>query len=1498
MSEILNLQPEEIKRISQAIANILVEDIASKQDTQLLTSITVGATSEMVEVTEVIRLDLVASSTLGILDPIGQIGDFIKGLIDSAKNLIVSGIETFIETVVTPAINAVDTFLRNTIKPIIDDIWDAITSTISGIGEALTGLPKFIQDKIVTPLTDFFTKTIPDAISKVTDFFTKTLPDFFTDVTNFFSKTLPDLFSKVIDFFTKTLPSLFDTVVSFFTKTLPNLFDIVISFFTKTIPSLFDTVISFFTKTLPNLFNMVTTFFTKTLPSLFGSITTFFTETLPSLFGKITEFFTETIPNMVSKSIEAFNNFINMLLNAPTQIPNIIHAIGLNIWEKIMKPMFDYLLNNMIQPVIGAVSPIAVTFQGFTNAILRIPEWLRELPGWIFDYLAKINLPNWLYQHLIAPVLNIFRTIAVTIWDGVKNLWDWIWDSVTDFIGWGINQTKAYMEDISENLMMTIKSATDFLMKFTDKAMELMKETLEKATSLLVAPFNYPFKDKLAEVLEKEIKAYGQEGKLEVLLEKLPIALGKSSLYITSFFSSFIMSHYAISTLNVLGKSIEALFDRLIIDIEESTEPQGIGIKLREIWESRLGRLFYHTIGEFHKWIHELYRGIVYGFSIWLTRPLIRLINLEWRDIIPIEIPPLMILEEASRRALPHEEFTTIKEYTKWYMAMLGYPTKIIDLYFKTPSEYSIKVKDRFGKDRMVPLSLIYRLPSASDVARMMVRDLFHSIKDFQKIYLATGMSKDIGILYYLLRFRYPPPERLWQFTVRGISGLLWATLTDEEKAELEEMAKKLGAQVPLSPIALNKKYDTLLSAFKTYMKWHDYFRGSWFKKEVHGFNFTSDNLIYIDTLADIPTKIDQRWMVRWGLYETLAKAGVGRLDPVQSFIKIVTKGEPSDDIKSGIYMELANFCRTLQATGLHPYWVPMTAVAEAINALTDERTLLRTGFINLFKEGFWDVNALETLLGGIIKAYFGVQYFDIKDMDWVRGYVEHPVMFLPAERKLLELRALMDRSLDMLREIQRDISRGYQEWIIDSYEEYKAKLTEVINKVNEFFKADYEAITGQTLPDNRKLKFVDDYYRRYVEALGIWRDIYTVRRVRTWTQRWLGWIMYRVAYGAVKKEDVEKLISYVREKAKLTDYESTFISNIMNILYGIAQREYSPTPSQLATLSEYIVISKDIIKKVFEAREIPAEWQSIWLKYIDVRPIADDVRGLLTSYRRAMLYIEIPQDIKQKVESYASLIGFTQREWDILALRVQIEELIQQARESRREYIPTPYMLATLCEYLPEARQFYPKVAEAKRIPPEWQPLWAKYIDIRPLVDELKKYLSRAESLYARFAITEDEFKKVLEEVSSFLGYTNKELAFLKKITDYERYKTAWTEVIGDVDRMMSLAEYSPKARNFALGTIYKMIDALPIDPNTKNLLKEMWEQYIRVRPVYDEVRRYITDLINAYVEGIIDDAILINELNALKKWGLSDDEIMFYKALAGMRKARKLKIPLIYPT
>ena len=213
--------------------------------------------------------------------------------------------------------------------------------------------------------------------------------------------------------------------------------------------------------------------------------------------------------------------------------------------------------------------------------------------------------------------------------------------------------------------------------------------------------------------------------------------------------------------------------------------------------------------------------------------------------------------------------------------------------------------------------------------------------------------------------------------------------------------------------------------------------------------------------------------------------------------------------------------------------------------------------------------------------------------------------------------------------------------------------------------------------------------------------------------------------------------------------------------------------------------------------------------------------------------------------------------------------------------------MLATIAEYVPEARRLFSEVVKRRRIPSEWVAIWAKYIQIRPVVDEVRRYVSVVTRMFSYFAITEAELRKALERIKPF-GYEQFEIDLIIYNAKLEAGLRAYRELVGTPRQLVTMAEYSPTARRLALAQVYKMIDALPVDPRTKEFLKKMWEEFIRVRPVYDEVRRYITELISDYAEGVIDRRTLEEELRALKEWGVDDYEIQFYLWLAERRRQR----------
>jgi phage-related protein/intein/homing endonuclease len=2034
---LLDFSPEELKQASKLLTDALANTL--RQPSPELFVVTCVSGCQIVredQITQVISLDIIASASAGVLDPLGQLRDWFISVFNSVSSWIVSGIQTFIQDIIVPAIKAVSDFLSGTVLPAIKGVVTSIGSAITDAIKSITStISKFISDAVST-----ISKGITSVLSTLSNAITGAIKAI-TDALSSVGKSILDSISGIIKTVSDILSIIGKTITDFIAGSIKTLTDIIgtvakkitdaISGIVSTLTNIISGAISTISNVISGILSAISTAISGAIATISNALTSVATSIMNAISGVISTIsnaiagFATTIMNTITNAISTLSNIFSgiasSIMNALTGMINTISAtlsgiaktiidafgaIGKTILDAIssfIKAVSDTLgtvaktimdglagigkgITDLWNFLVGAFQDVAAkvgagfqvignALMGFINGIIQAGQWIvnaiqnlgaviwQALPDWLKGGLTAIgnffsaivdgvkaliaDPVGWFSKNIVQPIMGGLNWL----WNALQGVWNWITSAITKFGEWLWNGILALGQGLVSLLSASFKGLIDIGGKLIGGIRDIL---IAPILDLFKAVFT-GLKDYVTGMVQR-IAAGKSQGEMAE-------ALGLFGVIVSTQFT-FRMISQALFWIGEMTSDWK-LLPNVAIKILGAGGETTVEIPLK------FGNVIKHLASEFRQYPDELMRGFFYGIAIWITQPIVRCINSLFRNTMPIELPTVEVLVEATRRTLPHEKFKEMIGKARYFMSLYGYSDYVIDLYFKTAKEFNIKVTDRFGTERAIPLSLMYQLPSSSDVATMMVRDIFASIEDFQKLYLATGMEKDVGALYYFLRFRYPPPERLWQFTVRGISGLLWTTLSDAERADVEKEVKSIGALMPVAPINMNFQADKLLNAFKTYMKWHDYFRGcvpegelilgdnkpietyevgdhtllggtveatyrkyyrgkavkikahdilelkvtpehvipvmrlarkwiiengkdnfklvpvkivykhadeiepapkthpphyhegdyllvpilrgdvytreldlakylkkytdvrrltlpldedvawfmgfyvaeghsqdkyisvsqseeneeiinkvcaiinklgyksvvsrhrgiaeiyikspilarafiDWFEKgarnkkipdfilhhkdrnivkafikgyivgdgcisnnsneaylytvsktlalqlqllllrlgyiagvsyreKANGYmirymvhdhrnklvrrlsefidfsesnlplkrvedyllvpvsevefedyegsvydlqvendhflvsnvvvhnswikDFPSDNLIYIDTLAEVPTKIEQRWICKWGIYELLSAKQVTYQSTVKEFATKILENTPASEVK----MDLTNFSRTILATGLHPDWVPITAVAEAMNALTEERTALRTGFMGLFKEGFYDIKALETMLAGFIKTSFQVAYFDIAQMKWTTGWVNIPVMYLPPERKLLELRALMDRSLDILREIQKDISTAYQEFIIWDYNEYKSKLTQVIESINDFYATDYEAITGVKLPDQLKLKFVEDYYKPYVEALKIWRDVFTIRRIRMWTQRWLGWVMYRVAYGVVEKDDISKLVTYVKEKGKLTDGEEEFIKQVMELMYGIARRstvaEYLPTPSTLATLSEYMTLDTELVKQVLVERGLDEAWQKIWLTYIAVRPIKSDAKALLSTYVRGFRYgvvtkdklenfiktlpqygftekeinfiiesinieeqileakstkaeylptpstlatlseyVAIPMELvketlkeravpaewadlwmqyvavkpikadakallstyvrafrygaitKETLDNYIKTLpqyGFTQREVEFIIQSVQLEEQILDFKASRQEYIPTPSMLATICEIIPEAREFFDDVVKARNIPTEWQKVWAKYIDLKPVIDEVKKYVSRAEQLYVRFMITEENFKKVLDEVRETLGYTQKEIEFMLQTTRLEKHRVAWTELIGDVDRMTMLAEYSPKAREFALGTMYKMIDALPIDQPTKEVLKEMWTQYIRIKPVKDEVGRYVTDLINAYVAGTIDATAYAKELDALREWGLDDYEIQFYKSIATLRRARKLKIALVYP-
>ena len=1554
----------------------------------------------------------------------------------------------------------------------------------------------------------------------------------------------------------------------------------------------------------------------------------------------------ETLAKEIEELPKQIENFINMLSpqNIIKFLTKVVADVEKFIWEHIPKELKDafkaiidwikslpdlgaYLVKYVEAKLEKDYPQLLKDWEAFAKTHPSPWDWFKDLPTFGVLVFRTLGAVTWelmpesireFFENLVKALQDIGKFFDVKDWftnfinwlgTELTNVGKTIWGAIQNGISWFMESAKTLLTKAYEAIVGFTKDLMNVAGNIGKTFLTTLYAGAKEIANLLASPFRL-FYEELTKIMEQVQEAIYKD-----------IFGGKGTGEFSVFYHYFSLI-LPIMVATIMLADVATTILQSFKEIEVSLEPLGLGGKIKiglSAIAKAISKLLRHAMP-------DVIRYLTIGGMIWWMEPTRVWTRYYLTKDVTIELPPLQLSLEGYRRLggaslIPSTAggaylssldnvYKQIEKQLRFGGIWEGYIRQFFFISPKleeilrndiknsatifrgtpapaiSPDLLSLVVADRFNQNRALPLSLYFKIPSISELARWLVRDVFLTPAHYEAVVTLQGYTPDLAKMQYMYSFEYPPPEKIWRFVMRGISGLLWFSPPKEMVQVFNQEAEWLGAGKPKAPVELNygyagetkKKAITLFKALNWYMKWRQYSNFSWFRSDVkrYGFDFTADSWLVLDVTADIPTKIDVRWMGKWGLFDIMANVGIKLDTPSSEFIsKILSTTQTYGESKE-VYMDLTMMCRLLQATGLHPHYVPIVAVAEIMNALSDERTLLRTGFIDIYREGMWDVKTLDQLLSGFVVTTFNVAYFDLKDYVWKSGKISIPVMYLPPERKLLELRATFDKAMRLVRRLLTGIFYGLRNYIVTPDEGLKL-LSGIVEDINANFFVDVvKSIVGKELALQveegwakvfmsvgevlsniyaigrargyaryllwsvirfvregymtleQGLEFVDEYvevvkehkivkeflkyvftnvhnvFRNEIKARAIlnqlrarrisfdtaveellklgfdkeivddyiyanvtfyhpsltqygtlleivpeamemslkailnfnlptdelpywlkyiarkpFSDELTLLRTRIYNLLGLGatpqeiietlkdyligievknnqvsfiygakakevlkfydanrdvfqafgitpmeWVMYNLLgilqgrlealrqagrervpsptqlmefveylnidkkvveealkeYGIASKwipyyvnyiyvrtiaDDVRRLLTYmVRAKAlgvvsdnEWKDFEKLLqeigynanelkiVEDWVNIEERIYwYRAYMPTPLGLATLSEYIKIPEDLIKEVLERRRVPKEWVSLWLEYIKVRPLANDINGLLTSYRHLLTYVpNPPEEIASKVKKYAELINFTTTEWDIFKLRATIDRLVRGARY----LVPSPFTLARMYAVLPEIQNWLEAVIKFYSIPQNFKAYIEKYMINYSIRYELRRIISSLVRLYEYFAIDAKTLEKLLSKLKNY-GLTDLRIRLIMEYADLGAKYRAYEHLIGTPRTLVSIAEYVPKARDFAIKRIHNMIDALPIDEQTKKLLKEMWEDYVRIRPVYDEVRRYVTELISDYAYGVIDDFTLKRELNQLKKWGLDDYEIQFYIWLAQRRRER----------
>ena len=1388
-------------------------------------------------------IDSIYTGLKGALDTVSQtlqgaisgLQDFVSGAIETITSTLQSIGEQLTSAVnsITSAIESISTTIQNAIgnvvsqiTTVIGQIQTAISNIANQIGSvvqsAISGLYSFIQgiasgiQSTISGIAQTVSSAITGIIAQIQSLATSiggAIQNAFTSVQEFF-KGIVESVGATIQSIVTQIQTGFTSLATYLSNIptyIQNAIQGVINFVSN-IPS---QVYEHLKPILEPIINTI-----KDIPTKMAEIGKAFEGfvnplvSIKNFFENIqsgVSEFVSKIPDFISRAWDSFIDFWSTLPEKVKGLADVIGGIGeffsdikdkfvdfvTSIPEKIGK-VGEYIYDNAIKPFQewineNIVEPISKHVKDFSEKATDLFSWISEKVGeFATDPIGAVaTFLNDVWQATKEALRNFANGLIDLSKDFVTNVVSFLTEKFSDVFS-TVTEFFANMgTTLADAFWKLIKNITNAGVKVAEAIGKELTGIVQKATKPVIDGMKTPLENALKHTIQK-LKEGKKVGQVTETISILGITLTTliGSQFLARGLQIFLRQIAGI--LNGYGKTFTI---RVRGKGEGKGEPAGIGAGASAGAEGgytydmtiKLHYPFLWLSNEIAKYPEILGRALIYGGAIWLSQPLMRLANALWRNMLPVELPTTADMKRITRRFMPIEEkFKEHIEKMRHYLAMYGYNDDVISWLTTTANVrgWYISVKDRFSQERVIPISLLYELPTPSELCRMMIHDIFtppeaktgEVIQNFTKIMKMKGYVEDIAFLYYLLHYRYPSLEKLWEFSCRATAGLTWVTTKSEQ---FKWAGKQVGGK-PTSPADLNVRLDfskvkdvikripDSLNKFinkylRHYAKWHDYAPFSWLNE------FTADNLIMLDLMADIPMRIDTRWMYKWGIV------------PDYEVLRIVT------------------------ARGMHPKWVKNITIAECMNALAEERTYARTGIISTFKEGFMSLKNLNETLS------------HLTDVTILGENI--PVKFLDSEVKLLSLRAKYDRALDILRDYFKDLLKAVTENIY-SFKDMTNYLKSETEKIGKGLKLD-------------ALELDESYFKLYEPVAETLREIRTTQRIRYWYRYMLYRILYRFSEGYITQSELNKVVEDIVKNANLTDKEKQVFKEMAELMMDGFTRKikadailnkvkrgtlspedakkeltevgldeelasaliekhtklYTLSVSQLMSYAEYVDIPEDLLKKKLEYMGTPEDEIPIILEVFKIRP--------LKSERAKVIRTEIDSYIdgyinEEELKKRLSALGKSKREVDLLVeyaneekrnktIKLKVDAILNRLRrgalkldEAKRELekiivdkalidaiidkyvrtsIWTPDKLISMGEYVPIDIGKVVERAKDFGYPDDEVNLYKAYLLARNLSEEIGRVVNELVYLYVYGGISEDELRKKIDEVRTLNG-------------------------------------------------------------------------------------------------------------------------------------------------
>jgi phage-related protein len=1426
----------------------------------------------------------IQSGLTAVIDQISKAGSVFGGMISQVTSLftdlagrIQAGFSTIIELLgrIPSAIMDIISRIGGALGELGSRIQGALASVIDMIGR----IPSTIGD-MITRISSFITDLagrVQSGFASVIDMLGR-VPSMISDLISRISSAVSELggrvqgiISGVIDYIGR-IPSMLGDVIGRVSASLSELASRLGSSLAGVAEMIGRVVTS-----VSDMINRISTGLTEMADRLGKSLSG-----LADTIGKAGETVSKTVERIIGDVSRGVGGFAELVSRGFSSLGTLISD-----WFNRASIWFNEATKTL--------QALGANFMGFVNAIMQLPQMLRMSFEDVVNFFRNLwnsisefirDPRSWLSRNLISPLIGIAGVVGKALLEGISALVDvvkeglkWLWGRITDIMSIVWSAVSSGLAGFTDLMLKIFEGIKSTLGKFGESVLNVImamvagiKENVGKALSLHMQP-----------MITSMFKELGVGTPPTLTIENFLLALGNSLTQAIPMFLIPLSIELPVRAVAFALNSLAQFFGRSSWIIHIDLTPMGVGIATEFDITKAIGAMIHNFAEELMKTSDRIWEPFWFSLVFWYTRYMRYLLTYSIRNFIPIVFPSPDEVSRAWLRsrvaeAIPEvlgKSGKDIQDVMTYFLKVRGYSDYLLAWHFAEPDKFYTSLIDRFEQVRKIPLGGVWRLPSPSDVARMWVRDVLRPpaievekmIYNLTKVYEAVGMYRDIGLLYTLLAFRYPPPRDLANFYWRGVAGVLWLEDTLEEVEWKKLFNITWEATKPYDLNRLPNRVEILNNMITLYMRWHDYFPAPWAP------NFPTDKSIIAELMADLPTIWDLRWMTRYGIFQHLSDAGLDIMADLKTmysrFVTLTGEETRRTRVTPEIVMDVRMLTRFLIARRLNPLIAPLVASAQIHYVLAPALTLLRTGFIDSVRRGFITLDVSEELMSGLLKMKLLTGYIDPKTGKYTEVVYNKPVFWLPTERRLLQLRAVFDRYNIIMRDLVTRVVYAVRDVAMfpeEAVEIIRSFHTEVSEHIRGLVKS-ISGIDWKPLLDESYIN-VWISYASYVRLAG----------VRTWIRRhisrMIGWVFYRVVYGWITPKDIESIIDSVssvkvNDKALriLSDEEIALFKSLSNALLGVVKRELIPTPSQLATFAEYMVIDENVVEGVLNHYRIPEEYKELYRTYIALRPIKSDYKTLLTRARSAYVRGVITDDEWKGYLNKALEYGFKEEEIRILEDIARLEELIYDIRG----WSPTLLTVITISEYIPEATD----LLKYYRIDPRFKPVIEKYVSIRPIVDDVRVLVNtyfralRYAEIYGQNIPKEiaDQVGKYMELV----GMTDTERSVRELATHLDAMIVSWRELarerVPTPQQLATFAEYMVIPND----VVSEVLNYYRVPEK----YRQFYVRYISTRPLKADYRSVLSTALRALRYNAITLDQWKKLLDDAVKYGFTESEV-----------------------